>query len=276
MTHKTGMLRATVAVAALLFGHAAMADYVYNCTPYETRFRATDRLVSVEVTTSNDGAFKSMVYHAANGAYYDRGDQYNAEGHSRGQGHYWIGELRSNPNVRMIGRFVAGSSGPVYVERVYGKRYGQWRQTSMVVSLCDTPIAQNELQAQPPAQTQPSVPMPTPPPPAPPSNPEASSFWNDVAVKSAMTTYVKCLHDGVIALASISSEPAEVVIRATRGTCFTESGDVVKAVMKQGVTEELAQEVVTTIDRNLNDQMLGAILMARAASSARESPRDIP
>ncbi len=245
MTHKTAMLRATVAVAALLFGHAAMADMVYHCRPYEMRSHASDRLLSVEVVTADQGAFKSVRYHAANGAYYDRGDQYIFDARGDGQGHYvWIGDLRSNPKVRMLGQFVDVSGATGYVERIYSKRYGQWRQTAEVISVCDEPTVV-ETETQPPPSTAPSSSESSPLLTSPPSN---RDVWNGQPMQKAVAKYAKCLSDGTIAFALTSTEPAEVVIKAARGACVNEAGDLTDTAKLLGATPDAAQGYLDETD----------------------------
>ena len=134
------MLRAALlAGAALLaFGTAcpACAQTVYYCVPDEPRVTAPDRLVSVEITLRPNGDFASVVYRAANGAAYDRGKQYEAtNGQDKTGQHYWVGTLRTNPNVAMVGSLGRKGDRLLYFETIHDKLQGSKNNLSRRVDL---------------------------------------------------------------------------------------------------------------------------------------------
>ena len=99
--------------ALLAFGTArpAWADTVYYCVPNEQRATAPDRLVSVEITIKPNGEFDSVVYRAANGAAYSRGQQYEATSRQGGTEHYWRGRCARTATSAWLGHFIAWMAG---------------------------------------------------------------------------------------------------------------------------------------------------------------------
>jgi hypothetical protein len=132
-------------LAAILFvlwavGSAAAQTTLY-CVPNEPRVAAPDRLVSVEVTLRPSGDFASVVYRAANGATYDRSRQYHAENSFRDGRNFWIGTLRINRNVGMIGSLYRDNGRLVYLETVHDYLQGG-KVVSQIASVCDEPLSQ--------------------------------------------------------------------------------------------------------------------------------------
>ena len=149
-----------VGAAVLALGTAcpARAQTLYHCVPEEPRAMAPDRLVSVEITLRLNGEFASVVYRAANGAAYDRGEQYETTNSQDATGqHYWGGTLRANPNVAMVGSFSRKGDRLVYFETILDKLQGG-KAVSQVTSICQPIVAE----APPPR-------APAPEPTSPPS-----------------------------------------------------------------------------------------------------------
>lgn len=140
----------------------AAADTTYYCTPIEPRVTAPDRLVSVEITLRPNGAFGSVVYRAANGATYDRGSQYVSTNKLFNGQYVWIGALRGNRNVGMVGAFYQNNGRVSYVETVHDNLQGG-KVVSEVTSICDGTSSPYAGAAPTPA-----------PVPAAPSQPSAS------------------------------------------------------------------------------------------------------
>ncbi len=115
-------LLAGAAILAVGAACPALADTVYYCVPNERRATAPDRLVSVEITIKPNGEFASVVYKAANGAAYSRGQQYEAASRQNGTEHYWTETLRTNPNIGMVGAFYRVDGRLVYHETIHGRR----------------------------------------------------------------------------------------------------------------------------------------------------------
>jgi hypothetical protein len=72
---------------ALLAG-AAVLEIPCTIASLTQRATAPDRLVSVEITIKPNGDFASVLYRAANGAAYSRGQQYEATSGQDGAEHY--------------------------------------------------------------------------------------------------------------------------------------------------------------------------------------------
>jgi hypothetical protein len=141
------MFRAALLAAAAVFAFGAAsparADTVYYCMPDEPRATAPDRLVSVEITIKPNGEFASVVYRAANGAAYSRGQQYeatNSQDRSSGQ-HYWVGTLRANPDVAMVGSLYRKGDRLVYFETIYDKLHNG-KVVSQVASICEPSVSE--------------------------------------------------------------------------------------------------------------------------------------
>ena len=103
---------------------------------------ASDRLVSVEVTLRTNGNFASVVYRAANGASYDRSQQYYAENTLRDGKIYWIGTLRIRRNIGMVGSLYRDNGHLFYEETVHDYLQAG-KVVSEIVSVCDEPVSPN-------------------------------------------------------------------------------------------------------------------------------------
>ena len=97
-------------------------------------------LVSVEVTVRPNGDFASVVYRAANGAAYDRSQQYSAENTLRDGKIYWIGTLRIRHNIGMVGSLYRDNGHLFYEETVHDYLQGG-KVVSEIVSACDEPAS---------------------------------------------------------------------------------------------------------------------------------------
>jgi hypothetical protein len=120
----------------------AAAETTLFCVPNEPRVAASDRLVSVEVTLRTNGNFASVVYRAANGASYDRSQQYYAENTLRDGKVYWIGTLRIRRNIGMVGSLYRDNGHLFYEETVHDYLQGG-KVVSEIVSVCDEPVSPN-------------------------------------------------------------------------------------------------------------------------------------
>jgi|HubBroStandDraft_6_1064221.scaffolds.fasta_scaffold208723_2 hypothetical protein len=121
---------------------SAVAETTLYCVPNEPRVVAPDRLVSVEVTLRTNGNFASVVYRAANGASYDRSQQYYAENTLRDGKIYWIGTLRIRRNIGMVGSLYRDNGHLFYDETVHDYLQGG-KVVSEIVSVCDEPSSPN-------------------------------------------------------------------------------------------------------------------------------------
>ncbi len=121
---------------------SAAAETTLFCVPNEPRVAAPDRLVSVEVTLRTNGNFASVVYRAANGASYNRSQQYYAENTLRDGKIYWIGTLRIRRNIGMVGSLYRDNGHLFYEETVHDYLQGG-KVVSEIVSVCNEPPSQN-------------------------------------------------------------------------------------------------------------------------------------
>ncbi len=226
-------------------GRGALADTVLYCVPDEPRVTARDRLVSVEVKILPNGNFASVVYRAANGATYDRGAQYDAS-NSQYQGeHVWIGALRVNRSVGMVGTLHRYNGQLFYVETVHDKLQGG-KVVSQVTSLCNEP-APNYATA--------PLPPPTPQQPAPTPN------LPDPEIKK----FVDCVDAAAVALAGISNEPAQTVVDAATGECPKEQVALENALERQGIAKSL--DFVAGLTKEMRPNLLAMVLNARASAA---------
>ena len=122
---------------------------------------APDRLVSVEITIKPNGEFGSVVYRAANGAAYSRGQQYEATSRQDGTEHYWTGTLRTNRNIGMVGAFYRVDGRLAYYETIHDKLQAD-KIVAHVTSICDDghPIVAESPPQQAPAAPSPPVSFP--------------------------------------------------------------------------------------------------------------------
>ena len=234
-------------------GRGALADTVLYCVPDEPRVTARDRLVSVEVKILPNGNFASVVYRAANGATYDRGAQYDASNNQYQGEHVWIGTLRVNRSVGMVGALHRYNGQLFYVETVHDNLKGG-KVVSQVTSLCNEP-APNYAEAPPP----PLMAQPTPAPKAP-SLPDAD-----------IKKFLDCVDAAAIALAGISNEPAQTVVEAATGECSKEEVPLENALERQGVAK--SAEFVDGLLKKLRPNLLALVLNARASAA---KPPDQP
>ena len=121
---------------------SAVAETTLYCVPNEPRVAAPDRLVSVEVNLRTNGNFASVVYRAANGASYDRSQQYYAENTLRDGKIYWIGTLRIRHNIGMVGSLYRDNGQLFYEETVHDYLQGG-KVVSEIVSVCNDPSSPN-------------------------------------------------------------------------------------------------------------------------------------
>ena len=91
------------AVLALASACPARAQTIYRCV-LDGQVVAPNQRVAFEIAVAPNGEFGSIIFRAANGAAYDRGQQFNEQNRQDGNGqHYWTGTSRTNPNVTMVG-----------------------------------------------------------------------------------------------------------------------------------------------------------------------------
>jgi hypothetical protein len=135
-------MRTLLAILAIFFIAPVTAQTTLYCVPNEPRLTAPDRLVSVEIKLLPNGEFNSVLYRAANGAAYDRGDQYSAKNTFYNGRRLWIGTLKINHNVGMMGSLYHDSGRLIYVETVHDNKQGG-KVVSQVVSVCDEPPFRN-------------------------------------------------------------------------------------------------------------------------------------
>ena len=237
MTRKTTLL-ALLGSAMLTVATAAQGQTTYQCNPDEQRVRAYDRLVSVEVVLNPDGSFSSVIYRAANGAVYDRSAQYaSRNGYDPRTGHrYWVGTLRANPSVRMIGTLVYDKDDQAtYYETIYD-RYGG-RVVGHVTSYCEPVVAKTE---------------PAPPAPAPAPAPAWPSTESDA--------FMHCVNTAVVVLSAMSHEPAETIVDAALGECPKEHDALYDALERAGYGHSAIDEFT----KNARPVLLALVLNTRA------------
>ena len=92
---------------------------------------APDQRVAFEIAVTPNGEFGSIIFRAANGAAYDRGQQFDEQNRQDGNGqHYWTGTSRTNPNVTMIGSLRRKGGRLVYSEIISDTVLGNVQITS--------------------------------------------------------------------------------------------------------------------------------------------------
>ena len=173
---------------------------MYHCEPDEQRATAPDRLVSVEITIKPNGDFASVLYRAANGAAYSRGQQYEATSGQDGAEHYWTGTLRTNRNIATVGAFHRVDGRLVYYETIHDKLQAD-KIVAHVTSICDGGHPIIAESAPPRTLTAPSPPVSFP----------------DREFKA----FLDCVDAAAVALATVSSEQAQTVVDAAFGECHT-------------------------------------------------------
>jgi hypothetical protein len=219
------------------------AQTLYRCVPDETRVTAPDRLVSVEITLRPNGEFASVLYRAANGAAYDRGKQYETRNSRDATGQlYWVGTLRANPNVAMVGSLNRkGDDRLVYFETIHDKLQGG-KVVSQVTSICEAIVAE---------ATPPQTPAARPPPVSFP-DPEFKALLD-------------CIDAAAVGLAIVSSEPAQTIVDAALGECPHERRVLENALERQGVAQPVA--LVDEVAKEVRPNLLALVLNARVAAA---------
>src|SRR5690349_16071443 len=95
-----------IGAAVLALGSAcpARAQTLYRCVPDGQVVAPEQRVSFFEIAITPKGEFGSIIFRAANGAAYDRGELFDEQNRQHGNGQrYWTGALRTNPNVTMVG-----------------------------------------------------------------------------------------------------------------------------------------------------------------------------
>jgi hypothetical protein len=122
-----------IGAAVLALGSAcpARAQTLYRCVPDGQVVAPEQRRVSFEITITPKGEFGSIIFRAANGAVYDRGEQFDEQNRQDGNGQrYWTGTLRTNPNVTMVGSLSRKDDQLVYSETISDTVLGTVQITS--------------------------------------------------------------------------------------------------------------------------------------------------
>jgi hypothetical protein len=134
--------------AVLATACPAGAQALYHCV-LDGQVVAPDQRVSFEIAIKPDGEFASIIVRAANGAAYNRGEQFDEQNRQDGNGqHYWTGTSRTNPNVTMVGSLSRKGNRLVYSETISDSVLGnvqitstckpivEWPASSLIGSLC--------------------------------------------------------------------------------------------------------------------------------------------
>jgi hypothetical protein len=115
---------------------------------------APDQRVSFEIAITPNGEFGSIIFRAANGAAYDRGEQFDEQNRQDGKGqHYWTGTLRTNPDVTIVGSLSRNDDRLVYSETISDTVVGKVQITStckaivgwLASSRCETSLPTRQL-----------------------------------------------------------------------------------------------------------------------------------
>ena len=236
-------MRLLLIILAMLFVAPVAAQTSLYCVPNEPRVTAPDRLVSVEITMQPNGNFNSVLYKAANGASYDRGQQYDAKNIFYHGQHFWVGTLRINHNVGMAGSFYRDSGRLVYVETIHDNKQGG-KVVSQVTSVCQESPQQYGGEA-------------TPPPPPAPASPTMPT--------TELAAFKHCVDMAAVALAAISNEPAQTVVDAALGECPKERSALENALERQGISQSVS--FVDGIMKEVRPDMLALVLNTRATAA---------
>jgi hypothetical protein len=114
---------------------AADAETVYRCVP-DGQMAAPGQLMLFEITIKPNGEFGSIILKAADGAIYDRGEQFDEQNHQDRNGQrYWTGTSRTNPNVTMVGSLNRKGDQLIYSETISDKLLGAVQITSTCESI---------------------------------------------------------------------------------------------------------------------------------------------
>jgi hypothetical protein len=209
--------------------------------------------VSVEVKLKPNGAFVSVVYKAANGTLIDRAAQYENINGQEGNFRYWVGRLRNNPNVGIIGSFQRNQGQLFYSETVHDNLRGG-NIVARVTSLCDGGHLDYADVASSPPQS-----APAPPVQAPQAAP--SPTLPDPEIKK----FLACVDTAVVALAAISNEPAQTVVDAAKGECLKEEIALENALNRNGIAESV--DWVDGLLKEMRPNLLAMVLNARASAA---------
>jgi hypothetical protein len=118
------------AILALASACPARAQTLYRCV-LDGQVVAPDQRVSFEIAITPNGEFGSIILRAANGAAYDRAEQFDEQNRQDGKGqHYWTGTLHTNPNVTMVGSLSRKGDRLVYSETISDTVLGKVQITS--------------------------------------------------------------------------------------------------------------------------------------------------
>jgi hypothetical protein len=126
-----------IGAAVLALGSAcpARAQTLYRCVP-DGQAVAPDQRASFEIGITPNGEFASIIFRAANGAAYDRGEQFDEQNRQDGNGqHYWTGTSRTKPNVTMVGSLSRKGDRLVYSETIGDTILGSVQITSTCKSI---------------------------------------------------------------------------------------------------------------------------------------------
>ncbi len=247
------VLLAGLAAAALATPNLSRAaDTIYSCVPDEPRTTAPDRLVSVQVRLKPNGSFASVVYRAANGTVIDRAAQYENENGQEGNFRYWVGRLRNNPKVGIMGSLHRNRGQLFYYESVRDNLRGG-KVVAQLISLCDGGRLDFAEGASPPPQyapPQPDAPRPAPSPKLP--DPEFKKF-------------VDCVHAAAAVLAMASSEPAQTIVDAAAGECGKERMALANAMERNGFAK--TYDFIDEMTKDMRPGLLALVLNARASAA---------
>ena len=85
------------------------------------------------------------------------------------------------------------------------------------------------------------------------------------ATKAAMGQWIACLRAQAVALALVSDERAEVIVRAAKTACFSEQGKWLAALAAQNPGASGEATMVAQLDRVHTDFLTLDVIKARAA-----------
>ncbi len=208
--------------------------------------------MSVEIRLKPNGAFASVVYRAANGAVIDRAAQYENMNGQEGNFRYWVGRLRNNPNVGIMGSFQRNQGRLFYLETVHDSLQGG-KTVAQVTSLCDAGrLDYGEVASSPPQSA---------PPPFQASQPAPSPTLPDPEIKK----FLDCVDAATVALAAISNEPAQTVVEAAKGECPKEEVALENALERRGIAKSV--DWLEGLMNEMRPNLLALVLNARASAA---------
>lgn len=261
------MLKMTTAIAIVLATTAAHAGLICGYAKVDVGNPGRPGTGVIETTVSvNDGVW-TVLHKLPSGEVIDRSIQYAMRGTTRGDRWQWKGTLLSASHMHMVGEIMTlrATGQPTYNEWLYD----DWRGGALIMhswSLCRTDEAYAPSQPPPAAPAQPAPAPVVQPPPAPVPPPAVTRDTS--ALDTAGKVYVKCLYEGSTAMALSSTEPAEVVVKATIGACNSEALGVVAAAKEDKYSEDNANTYIDDVNKQVNDRMLANILTVRAKDTS--------